>query len=94
MLLFPAMKILHREGAKEKKWPIKSKKEDPLPEDTQLSFKSAVFSWIPQEYYIKENFLADSGRKERTLQASDDPYTYEDLFAFIEALRKEFESQL
>jgi hypothetical protein len=92
MICFPAMRLLHWEAAEEKHLPIKPKKPEPLPESTQISFKFAVFSWIPKEYFTREHFLKDNGHRERFLLGPDDHYTYDDLFAFIAHLKKECEA--
>ena len=47
--------------------------------------------FLPPEYFVKEIFQRNVGELSSMVC---NPYTYEDLFAFIEALRKEFQPQL
>jgi hypothetical protein len=79
-----AMRSLNWQHAKNNNLLIPMKTAIHLPESTQISFKCAVFSWIPKEYLIQENFSNDLHC------ALYRGYSLTDFFNFIAHLQKLF----
>jgi hypothetical protein len=79
-----AMRSLNWQHAKNNNLLIPLKASIQLEESTQISFKCAVFSWIPKEYLIQENFSND------LYSDLDIGYSFTDCFNFIAHLQKLF----